>query len=76
MDNPGILRVLRSSPWAEPGVVSAPEQSGAESGHSSGQARPGHTASTGQGSVGSGSLQFCIFFLFENIQNRQFFCKN
>ena len=59
MDNPGILRVLRSSPRAEPGVVSAPEQSGAESGHSSGQARPGQTASTEQGSVGSGSLQFC-----------------
>ena len=56
---PGILRVLRSSPRAEPGVVSAPEQigagpgqSGSESVQSSGQARPGQTASTGQGSVG------------------------
>ena len=61
MDNPGILKVLRQSPRAEPGVVSAPGQrgagpgqTGAESGQSSGQARPRQSASTGQGSEGSG----------------------
>ena len=61
MDNPGILRALRSSPRAEPGVVSAPGQSGAGPGQSgagpgqssaelgqiSGQSRPRQTASTG-----------------------------
>ena len=61
MDNPGILGILRQSPRAEPGVVSAPGQrgagpgqTGAESGQSSGQARPRQSASTGQGSGGSG----------------------
>ena len=39
MDNPGILRVLRSSPRAVPGAVSAPGQSTAGPGQSSGQAR-------------------------------------
>ena len=50
MDNPGILRVLRSSPRAEPGAMSASGQSSAGSGQSSGQARSGQAGSRGQGS--------------------------
>ena len=50
MDNPGILRVLQSSPRAEPSALSAPGQSSAGSGQSSGQARSCQAASRGQGS--------------------------
>ena len=55
MDNPGILRVLRSSPRALPGAVSAPGQSSAGSGQSSGQVRPGQTGSREQGSESGAS---------------------
>ena len=54
MDNPGILRVLRSSPRALPDAVSAPGQSSAGSGQSSGQVRPGQ-ASREQGSESGAS---------------------
>ena len=53
MDNPGILKVLRSSPRAEPVVGSAPEQGSAGPGQSRVQARPGQTGSSGQDSEGS-----------------------
>ena len=55
MDNPGILRVLRSSPRALPGAVSAPGQSSAGSRQSSGQVRPGQTGSREQGSESGAS---------------------
>ena len=55
MDNPGILRVLRSSPRALPDAVSAPGQSSAGPGQSSGQVRPGQTGSREQGSESGAS---------------------
>ena len=55
MDNPGILRVLRLSPRAVPGAVSAPGQSSAGPGQSSGQARSGQAGSREQGSESGAS---------------------
>ena len=53
MDNPGILRVLRSSPRTELVVASTPEQGIAGPSQSRVQARPGQTGSSGQDSEGS-----------------------
>ena len=51
---PGILRVLRSSPRAEPGVVSAPEQRGAGPGQSVLSGNTLLQAERGQGEPGRG----------------------